>query len=140
MVPTMFLALKYAHVLVAIVALGASTAAGVILGFFADDPTHGEFALRLARRLLWIVAAGYVLMLVTGMWMGHVENLLDAHWAEMAMNLWGAGALFIGLSVRSVTRQIRSRGGREATLGRLFMAGWGAVLVVILYFMVFKPG
>jgi hypothetical protein len=112
---------------------------GVIL-VSTDDPTHGDFALRLARRLLWMVVAGYVLMLVTGMWMGHVENLLDSHWAEMAMNIWGVGALFIGLAVRSVTRQIRSRGGREAVLGRLFMAGWGAVLVVILYFMVFKPG
>ena len=139
MVPTMYLALKYAHLLTAIVALGAGTAVGVIL-VSTDDPTHGDFALRLARRLLWIVVAGYVLMLVTGMWMGHVENLLDAHWAEMAMNIWGVGALFIGLAVRSVTRQIRSRGGREAVLGRLFMAGWGAVLVVILYFMVFKPG
>lgn len=136
----MYLALKYAHVLIAIVALGTSTAAGLILGFFADDPSHGEFALRLARRLLWVVVAGYVLMLATGLWMGHVENLLDARWAEMAMNVWGLGALFIGLAMRSVSRQIRLRGGREALLGRLFMAGWGAVLLVILYFMVFKPG
>jgi hypothetical protein len=133
----MYLALKYAHVVIAITALGAGTAVGVMLGFFADDPTHGEFALRVARRLLWIVVAGYVLMLLTGMWMGHLENLLDARWTEMAMNIWGVGALFIGLAMRSL---IRARGARAALSARLFMAGWGVVLLVILYFMVFKPG
>jgi hypothetical protein len=136
----MYPALKYAHILIAIVALGSSAAVGVILGFFADDPAHGGFALRIARRLLWIAVAGYVLMLVTGMWMGHVANLLDARWAEMAMNVWGAGALFIGLTLRSVNRQIRAPSRREALLGRGFAAGWWLVVVVILYFMVFKPG
>jgi hypothetical protein len=136
----MYPALKYAHILIAIVALGSSAAVGVILGFFTDDPAHGGFALRIARRLLWIAVAGYVLMLVTGMWMGHVANLLDARWAEMAMNVWGAGALFIGLTVRSVNRQIRAPSRREALLGRCFAAGWWLVVVVILYFMVFKPG
>ena len=135
-----YLSLKYAHVFIAIVALGSTTAVGVILGFFTDDARHGEFALRIARRLLWIVAAGYLLMLVTGMWMGHVANLLDARWAELAMNVWGAGALFIGLALRSVSRQIRAPSRREAALGRWYAAGWGAVLIVILYFMVFKPG
>jgi hypothetical protein len=139
MVPTMYLGLKYAHVLIAIVALGASTAVGVILGVFADDATHGEFALRIARRLLWIVAAGYVLMLATGLWMGHVAHLLDAHWTEVAMNIWAAGAVFIGLTMRSVQRQSRAPSGREALLGRCYAAGWALVLVILLYFMVFKP-
>ena len=135
----MYLALKYAHLLIAIAALGSSAAVGVILAFFTEDLAHTEFALRIARRLLWIAAAGYGLMLVTGMWMGHVADLLDAHWTEMAMNIWGVGALFIGLAVRSVNRQVGSPGGREAMLGRWYVAGWGAVLLVILYLMVFKP-
>lgn len=137
----MYLGLKYAHLLVAIVALGSSAAVGIVLGFFAGDPVHGEFALRITRRLLWIVVVpGYVLMLASGMWMGHLGNLLDAHWAEMAMNLWGVGALFLGLTVRSVHRQIRAPGRREAALGRCYVAGWGVMVVIILYFMVFKPG
>lgn len=135
-----YLSLKYLHVLIAILALGTSTAIGIILGFLADDPAHGVFALRLARQLLWVLIAGYTLMLVSGMWMGHVANLLDARWAEMAMNVWGAGALFIGLTIRSVNRQLRAPNRREALLGRCYATGWGAVLVVILYFMVFKPG
>jgi len=136
-----YLALKYAHVLIAIVALGSSAAVGVILGFFTTDPVHGEFALRVAHRLSWIIVVpGYVALLATGMWMGHLGDLLDARWAEMAMNLWGAGALFLALTVRSVHRQIAAPGGREALLGRCFAAGWGVVVLVILYFMVFKPG
>jgi hypothetical protein len=134
----MYLGLKYAHVLIAIAGLGSGAAVGVILAFFADDPTHGPFALRLARRLLLaVVIPGYALMLVSGMWMGADENLLDARWAEMAMNLWGFGAVFIGLTLWSVGRQIRGAG--SAAWGRLFATGWGVVVVTILYFMIFKP-
>ena len=80
-----YLAFKFVHVFIAIVAIGSSAALSLVLGFFAGDPAHGVFALRLVRRLLWLVVVpGYVLMLVTGMWMGHLADLLDAHWAEMA--------------------------------------------------------
>ena len=133
-----YLAFKFAHVCIAIVAIGSSAALAVVLGFFTDDPVHGAFALRVVRRLLWaIVVPGYVLMLATGMWMGHLANLLDARWAEAAMNLWGFGALFIGLTIWSVGRQIRGVG--SALAARLFSAGWGLVIVIILYFMLFKP-
>jgi hypothetical protein len=136
----MYLVLKYAHVLIAIFALGTSTAVAVLLGFFADHPAQGPFALRLAQRLLWaVIVPGYVLMLVTGMWMGHVADLLDVRWAELAMNVWGVGAVFIGFTVRSVTRQVRAPDHRELRRTRGFVAGWFAVLLVMLYFMVFKP-
>ena len=63
-----YLSFKFAHVLIAIVALGSSAALGLVLGFFADDPAHGAFALRVVRRLLWaVVIPGYVLMLATGL-------------------------------------------------------------------------
>jgi hypothetical protein len=144
-----YLSFKFAHVLIAIVAVGSSAALGLVLGFFADDPAHGAFALRLVRRLLWaVVIPGYVLMLATGMWMGHLAALLDAHWTEMAMNLWGVGALFIGFTTWTVSRQIRQfettgpaspAFRRTALLGRLAGSAWGAVILAILYFMVFKP-
>jgi hypothetical protein len=144
-----YLAFKFAHVLVAIVALGTSAALGVVLGCFADDPAHGAFALSIARRLLFvIVIPGYVLMLATGMWMGHLAALLDARWTEAAMNLWGFGAVFIGFTAWSVSRQIRlfAAAGpaspafrRSALLGRLAATGWAVVVLTILGFMVFKP-
>jgi hypothetical protein len=133
-----YLSFKFAHVLLAIFAMGTSAGLGVVLSFFADDPAHRDFALRLVRRMLWIVVVpGYLLLLATGMWMGHLAALLDARWTEAAMDLWGVGALFLGLTIWSVGRQIRGVG--TATASRLFGAGWGLVVVVILHFMVFKP-
>jgi uncharacterized membrane protein len=144
-----YLPLKFLHVFVAIVGIGSSAALALVLTFFADDPAHGGFALRVVRRLLHaVVVPGYVLMLASGMWMGHVAALLDARWTEAAMNLWGVGALLLALSSLSLKRQIRlfeAEGPaspacrRAARLGRLAGAGWGAVVVAILYFMVFKP-
>jgi uncharacterized membrane protein len=144
-----YLDFKFAHVLIAIVALGSSAGLGILLTFFADDPAHGPFVLRAIRQLLYyIVAPGYVLMLASGMWMGHLAGLLDAHWTEAAMNLWGVGAVFIVLSLVALHRQIalfESAGPaspayrRMAMLGRLSGAGAGVVIVVIVHLMVFKP-
>ena len=140
---------KVAHFLFAIIALGTSAALAILLEFFADDPTHGAFVLRMVRRLLYcVVVPGYVLMLATGMWMGHLAALLDARWTEAAMHLWGVGALFMTLSLVVLHKQIRlfaSAGSaspayrRVALLGRLTGGGTGLVIVAILYFMVFKP-
>jgi hypothetical protein len=144
-----YLAYKYAHIFIAIVALGTSAALGMVLEFFADHPSHGAYVLRMVRRLFYfVVVPGYVLMLATGMWMGHLAALLDAHWAESAMNLWGIGALFIALSLVVLRKQITllESGGaatpsyrRLSLLSRLSGGAAGLVIVVILYFMVFKP-
>ena len=140
---------KFVHILIAIIALGTSAGLGVVLEFFGDHPVHGGFVLGAIRRLLYfLVLPGYVLMLLTGMWMGHVAGLLDAHWTEAAMNLWGIGALFIAASLLVLHRQIKLFAAtgpdspayrRIAWLGRLSGAGAGAIVVTIVYFMVFKP-
>jgi len=134
--------LKFAHVLIAIAALGTSAGLGLLLEFYGDHPTHGAFMLRAVRTLLYCVAIpGYLLMLVTGMWMGHVEGLLDAHWTEAAMHLWGVGALFIAGYAFALHKRIVGSPGRGATvLGRVSGLGAATVIVVILHFMVFKPG
>jgi hypothetical protein len=144
-----YLAYKYAHIFIAIVALGTSAALGVLLEFFADHPSHGAYVLRMARKLLcFIVVPGYVLMLATGMWMGHLAALLDSHWTEAAMNLWGVGFLFIALTLVILRKQIalfESVGAatrayrRVSLLSRLSGGATGLVIVAILYFMVFKP-
>jgi len=144
-----YLWFKFVHVFIAIVAIGTSAALAMWLEFFGSHPTHGAFVLRAIRRLLLcVVIPGYILMLVTGMWMGHLASLLDAHWTEAAMNLWGIGALFfVGLAI-ALHRQIRlietagpasAAYKRMALLGRLMGGGAGLVIVTILYFMVFKP-
>ena len=144
-----YLWLKFAHILIAIIAIGTSAGLAFWLEFHADHPVHGGYVLRAVRRLLLrVVFPGYVLMLITGMWMGHLASLLDAHWAETAMNLWGLGAMFIAGSLFVLRKQISvlesegpaSRAYRRfALLGRLFGGGTGAVVVTILYYMVIKP-
>jgi hypothetical protein len=144
-----YIGFKFAHVLIAIIALGSSACLGIVLEFYGDHPTHGAFVLGAIRRLMyWLVVPGYVLMLATGMWMGHLASLLDAHWTEAAMNLWGVGALFIAFSLVALHRQIKlfasegpasSAYRRMALLGRLMGGGAGLVVVTIIYFMVFKP-
>lgn len=144
-----YLWLKFAHVFIAIVAIGTSAGLALWLEFFGSHPVHGAFVLRAIRRLLFcVVMPGYVLMLITGMWMGRLAALLDAHWTEAAMNIWGIGALlFVGVAIalRRQIRLIETEGPasaaykRVALLGRLMGGGAGLVIVVILYFMVFKP-
>jgi hypothetical protein len=144
-----YLAYKYAHIFIAIISLGTSAAMGIVLEFFADHPSHGAYVLHMVRRLLYfVVVPGYVLMLATGMWMGRLASLLDSYWTEAAMNLWGAGALFIALFLVTLRKQIvllESDGAatpayrRVSLLSRLLGGATGLVFVVILYFMVFKP-
>jgi uncharacterized membrane protein len=144
-----YLGFKFAHILIAIVALGSSAGLGMLLSFFTDDPTHGAFVLRAIRRLLYyLVVPGYLLMLATGMWMGHLAGLLDAHWTEAAMDLWGIGALFIGLTLAALRRQIALFGSvgpaaaayrRSAMLARLSWIVFALIVVIIVHLMVFKP-
>jgi hypothetical protein len=144
-----YVSFKFAHILIAIVGLGSSAALGILLTFFTADPVHGVFVLRAIRRLLYcVVVPGYLLMLATGMWMGHLAGLLDAHWTESAMNLWGVGALFIGLALAALHRQIalfESAGPtaaayrRIAMLSRLSGIGYALIVVIIVHLMVFKP-
>ena len=144
-----YIAYKYAHIFIAIISLGTSAAMGIVLEFFADHPSHGPYVLHMVRKLLYsIVVPGYVLMLATGMWMGHLAALLDSHWTEAAMNLWGAGALFIALLLVTLRKQIVLLGAagaatpayrRVSLLSRLLGGATGLVIVVILYFMIFKP-
>jgi len=144
-----YIGFKFAHILTAIVALGTGAAVGMLVGFFGDDVTHGAHVLRLSRRLLhWVVLPGYVLMLGTGMWMGHLASLLDARWTEAAMNLWGVGALFYACFAVFLRRRIvqaESAGPaspacrRAAWLTSMSGAGAGLVVLIILAYMVLKP-
>ena len=144
-----YTAFKFAHVLIAIVALGTGAALGIVLTFFARDRTHRSFVLRTVRRLLYcVVIPGYVLMLATGMWTAHLGGLLDANWAEAAMNLWGVGAILIVLAAVGLHREITSdsttpsssRGYRRtALLGRFPAVGAGIVILIMIYLMIFKP-
>jgi uncharacterized membrane protein len=141
--------LKFAHILIAIVALGTSAGLGILLEFYGSHPTHGAFVLRAIRRLLYLVVIpGYVLMLVTGLWLSHLAWPLTTRWIQFALGLWAIGAALLALSLAVIHRQIalfENGGGASAVYRRiafwerLLGGGVGLVVVSILYFMVAKP-
>jgi len=97
MITEYFLA-KLIHILIAILALGTSAGLGIVLEFYGDYPTHGLFVLRAIERIenLFVIP-GYVLMLVTGLWMVNFSWPLTTKWIQAAMSLWGAGSGLVGV-------------------------------------------
>jgi hypothetical protein len=144
-----YLLAKFAHVLIAIVALGTSAGLGIVLELYGSHPAHGAFVLRaIGRMVAVVVLPGYVLTLATGLWMAHLAWTMTAVWIQAALSLWGAGLVLLSAFFAVLRRQIRlleAEGPaspayrRVSLLGRALGAGTGLVVVAILYFMVFKP-
>jgi uncharacterized membrane protein len=147
---TDYLLLKFFHILIAILALGTSAGLGIVLEFYGGHPTHGPFLLRAIRRMVtFFVLPGYVLMLVTGLLMVNMAWPLTTKWIQEAMALWAAGIAGLVIFLAVLRRQLRlleaegPRTGayrRVSLLGRGLGAGFGLVVIFILYLMVFKPG
>lgn len=145
-----YVMLKLVHVFVAIVALGTSAGLGIVLEFYGDHGIHGAFVLRAITRLVsFIVLPGYLLMLLTGAWLTHLSWSFDTKWIQAALGLWGIGAVLLVLSVVALRKQSKlavSDGTssasyrRVALLSRILGGGVGLMVVLILYFMVVKPG
>jgi uncharacterized membrane protein len=145
-----YLLLKFVHILIAILALGASAVLGVALELYGSHPTHGPFLLRAIRRLVaYFVLPGYVLVLVTGLLLVRIAWPLTTRWVKEALALWVVGIAVLGCDLVVLRHQERllEAGGpdsasyrRASLLGRGLGAGLGLVVLVILYLMVFKPG
>ena len=145
-----YLLLKFFHILIAILALGTSAGLGIVLEFYGSHPTHGPFLLRAIRRLVaFFVLPGYVLMLMTGLWMVNVAWPLTTRWIQGAVVLWAVGIVGLAIFLAILRRQIRlleAEGPgspsyqRVSLLGRGLGGGLGFVGIMILYLMVFKPG
>jgi len=147
---TQYLLLKFIHILIALVALGGSAGLGIALEFYGSHPTHGPFLLRAIGRIVaFFVLPGYVLMLVTGLWMVNMAWPLTTRWIQGAMVLWAMGiaglAIFLAV-LRKQRRLLEAEGPssplyqRVSLLGRGLGGGLGLVGIMILYLMVFKPG
>ena len=146
---TPYLVLKFAHVLIAIVALGTSAGLGIVLEFYGSHPTHGPFVLRAIGRIVgFVVIPGYVLMLATGLWMASQAWSFTARWIEVALLLWAFGLALLGSSLASLRTQrelLDARGAgsapyrRAAFLTRGLGAAAGFTVVAMLFLMVVKP-
>ena len=145
-----YLFLNFLHILIATLALGTSAGLGIVLEFYGDHPSHGPFLLRVIKGLVtFFVIPGYLLTLVTGLWMVNLSWPVATRWIQAALILWGVGfTLLVGfqvvlrkqLSLLQATGPASRAYRRISLVGRGLGAGVGLVVIVILYFMVFKPG
>jgi uncharacterized membrane protein len=147
---TEYVLLKFFHILIAILTLGASAGLGIVLEFYGDHPTHGPFLLRAIKRIVTVcVLPGYVLMLLTGLWMVNLSWPLTTRWIQAALVLWAIGIILLVLDLAVLRKQlalVETQGSASPSykgaslLGRALGAGAGLIVIVILYLMVFKPG
>lgn len=83
---TLYVAVKFVHVVVAIVAIGGATGWSLVQRLAERNPTHLSFALRSARLLdRFLFGPGLVLLLITGVWMAATNWSLALFWIRGAL-------------------------------------------------------
>jgi uncharacterized membrane protein len=94
------------------------------------------------------VIPGYVLVLVTGLWMVELSWPWTTKWIQAALALWGVGLVILGVSLALLHKQrglfdtkgpVSTSYRRVSLLGRGLGAGAGLIVITILYLMVLKP-
>jgi uncharacterized membrane protein len=147
----LYLAIKYVHILLAIVAVGFNVSYAAWLVRAQRSPANLEFALRGVKFLDdWIANPCYVLLLVSGVAMMLVAPwALTTRWLDAAIVLWVV-AILLGYGVYTPTlrNQIKAlaaegAGGAAylalASRGQIIGGVLGVVVLAILALMVFKP-
>lgn len=144
--------IKYIHILLAIIAVGANVTYGVWMNRARQQPEHMDFALRGVKFIDDFIAnPAYVLLPLTGitlMWRdGYTFD--NAHWAGTALILWVMLAIvaigFYSPTLRNQIKTLAAEGPDSATLKKLQTRGQalGGVLAIIVltivYLMVAKP-
>ena len=149
---TVFLVVKFIHVLLAIVAVGFNATYGVWLGTVARQPTPVQaFVLRGVKRLDdWFANPAYLLLAVSGVTMVFLGGLsFTTFWIAGGIVLWVI-AIILGFFVytpmlRAQIRSLDANGPesqdyRSASANARFVGIVLAVtVVVIVFFMVTKP-
>jgi uncharacterized membrane protein len=146
-----YLIIKFAHILLAITALGANLTYGVWFARANMNPAFAPVALRGIKFIDdWIANPAYILMLPTGAAMVALGGLsFQANWIRWAMILWAVAILaaYFGYSpaLRAQIAAVDREGIGSASAKSLVVRGnaWAAILAVIvvsiLILMVFKP-
>lgn len=148
---TLYLILKYVHVLLAIVAVGANATYGVWMAMGAREPQYLRVVLQGIRHLDQRVAnPAYALLVVTGLAMVAVGDVrLTTPWVTAALIVYIVAAV---LGVRgfspALRRQIQAVGSpgpqteeypRAAASARSLGLVFMALVLVIVFLMVTKP-
>ncbi len=147
---SLYLVVKFVHVLVAIVAVGSSAGSSLWLRLAMRSPAHLPFALRSAKFLDEVLTRpGLIVLLVTGLWMAASRWTLAPFWIRAAIGLLVLVLVLlyavVGPLMRRLIRVADSEGlGSKswARLERLFEltgGGSGLIIIVIVWLMVTKP-
>ena len=149
---SVFVVVKFLHVLLAIIAVGFNATYGVWLATVATQPTPTQsFVLRGIKRLDdWFANPAYVLLAVTGLVMVFVGDLrLTTFWIAGGIVLWaiavGLGFFVYTPMLRQQIRALESSGPeseeyrRQAANARFIGIVLAVIVVVIVFFMVTKP-
>lgn len=149
--PVLFLVIKYAHILSAIVAVGFNISYAVWIARAQRDSAHLDFALRGVKFLDDYVAnPAYILLLVSGLGMVWVSGYhLSQFWLWGALVLFGALAVMgFGFYTPTLRRQIQTladKGAESIEYRRIASRSTalgitlGVIVAIILALMVFKP-
>jgi uncharacterized membrane protein len=147
---SVYLAVKFLHVLVAIVAVGSSAGSSLWLRLAIRKPTHLPFALRTAKFLDEVLTRpGLIVLLITGFWMATSRWSLSLFWVRAALVLLGIVLLLLYAVVSPVIRkliQVTDGEGlgspgwkRSELLFELVGGASGLIVIVIVWLMVTKP-
>ena len=149
---SVFVVVKFLHVLLAIIAVGFNATYGVWLATVATQPTPTQsFVLRGVKRLDdWFANPAYVLLAVTGLAMVFVGDLrLTTFWIAGGIVLWaiavGLGFFVYTPMLRQQIRELESSGPeseeyrRQAANARFIGIVLAVIVVVIVFFIVTKP-
>ena len=143
--------LKFAHVMLAVIAIGFNASYGIWLARAAREPAHLSHVLRGIKTLDDRFAnPAYALLLVTGLLTAVVGNLpLTTFWIAASIGLWVV-LLVVGLGVYTPTlrRQIaliESVGADDpayraaARKGQIVGIVLALIVILIVFLMVTKP-
>jgi uncharacterized membrane protein len=151
----LYLSLKLAHIILAILAVGFSIAYGLVIGrarrLGGTDGRELKFALRTVRFMDDKIAGpSYLLLLITGIGMVQVAGYpWSLKWIHGSMALlFVLVAIALGLygpTQRKQLAALEARGPQDPEFIRLSKRGGmlggvlGLIVIAILYLMVFKP-
>ena len=147
---SLYLGLKFIHILAAIVAVGSNITYGIWNIRGAGDPAHLGFALKGIKFLDDRIAnPAYGVLLLTGLIMVFMQWRITDLWILLALILFAAlvvlGVAFYSPLLKNQIKLVEEGAtaspeyARLSATGRRFGPGLGVIVVVILALMVFKP-
>ena len=148
---SLFVVLKFIHIVAAIVAVGMNISYGIWIGRAGNDPTQTGFAVKTIRFIDNRIAnPAYGLLLITGLLMVFTLPVpITTLWIVIALVLYVA-LLVVAIAFYSPTlrNQVRlvdagdttsAEFERLASRGQTFGIALGVIVFLILVMMVFKP-